>query len=318
MTRTYLNFEKPIQELEEKIEQFKLNFSGDEEELEKELEKFNKKMTKTITNVFSNLSPWEIVQIARHPQRPYTSDYIEMIVDGFYELHGDRNYRDDPSIIGGLRKIGDEKFVIIGHQKGRGTRQKIHRNFGMAHPEGYRKAIRLMKLGEKFNIPILTLIDTPGAYPGIGAEERGQAEAIARNLREMSLLKVPTISCVIGEGGSGGALGIGVTDIILMLQFSVYSVISPEGCASILFRDASRAKESATALKLTAIDLKKLNIIDEILPEPLGCAHCNPNETAKLVKESILKYVKELKALTVNELLDKRYQKFKNIGVYKA
>ncbi len=318
MTRTYLTFEKPIQELEEKIEQFKLNFTGDEEELNKELDKFNKKMEKTITNAFSNLSPWQVVQIARHPQRPYTSDYIEMIVDDFFELHGDRNYRDDPSIIGGLGKIGDEKFIIIGHEKGRGTRQKIFRNFGMAHPEGYRKAIRLMKLGEKFNLPILTLIDTPGAYPGIGAEERGQAEAIACNLREMSLLKVPTISCVIGEGGSGGALGIGVTDIILMLQFSVYSVISPEGCASILFRDASRAKESATALKLTAIDLKKLNIIDDILPEPLGCAHSDPHGAAKQVKESVLKYLKELKALSVNELLDKRYQKFKNIGVYKA
>jgi len=317
MNRIYLDFEKPIQELMERIEQFKQDYIGNEEGLKKELEKYNKKLEKTIKNIFSELEPWQVVQIARHPQRPYTQDYIDLIVEDFFELHGDRNFRDDPSIIGGIGKIGGKKFVIIGHEKGRGTRQKIHRNFGMAHPEGYRKAMRMMKLGEKFKLPIITLIDTPGAFPGIGAEERGQAEAIARNLKEMSLLRTPTISVVIGEGGSGGALGIGVTDKIIMLQYSIYSVISPEGCASILFRDASRAKESAQALKLTAENLKSLKIIDEIIPEPACGAHTDYQVIADRVRDAIIRNVDELKNLDLDTLLENRFKKYKEIGVYK-
>lgn len=317
MNRNYLDFEKPIQEIEEKIEQIKQDYSGDEEGLNKEIEKYTKKLQKTIHSIFAELEPWQIVQLARHPQRPYTQDYIDLIVEDFFELHGDRNFRDDPSIIGGLGKIGGKKVVVIGHEKGRGTRQKIFRNFGMANPEGYRKALRLMQIGEKFKLPIISLIDTPGAYPGIGAEERGQAEAIARNLREMSLLRTPTISVVIGEGGSGGALGIGVTDKILMLQYSIYSVISPEGCASILFRDATRAKESAQALKLTANDLMKLKVIDEIIPEPEGGAHTDHKTTADRVRDAILKTLNDLNKSDIDTLVNNRFQKFKDIGVYK-
>lgn len=317
MGRIFLEFEKPIQEVVEKLTKLKQDFKGSEEDLEKEVKKLEEKLAKVTRNVYSKLDSWEKVLVARHPQRPYTVDYLELMVDDFLELHGDRNFRDDKSIITGLGKIDGVKFAIIGQEKGRGTREKIFRNFGSAHPEGYRKALRVMKLAEKFALPVLCLIDTQGAYPGIGAEERGQAEAIARNLREMAVLKTPTISVVIGEGGSGGALGIGVTDRILMLENSIYSVISPEGCASILLRDATRAKESAESLKLTAPDVMEFNIVEEIIEEPLGGAHTDPPKTAENIKKAVLKHLAELQKFSLPELLENRYKKFKSIGVYK-
>ncbi len=317
MGDTYLEFEKPIEELSNKIKELK-QIAAEKPELNmsKEIESLERKLEDVKKEIYSNLTAWEITQIARHPERPYFLDYVKLIFTDFIELHGDRAFRDDKAVVGGLAKIEDEPVVIIGQEKGRTIEEKVMRNFGMLHPEGYRKALRLMKLAEKFKRPVITFIDTPGAYPGIGAEERGQGEAIARNLKEMSILETPIIAIVIGEGGSGGALGIGVGDVVLMLENSIYSVISPEGCASILWRDSKKASEAAKALKLTANDLYQLGVIDEIIPEPLGGAHNDYKKTAANIKNVILKYLKKLIKIPIKTLLDNRYKKFRQIGEY--
>ncbi len=315
----YLDFEKPIQELETKIEELKKLSDDSDINLSQEIKRLNKRLKELRAEIFSNLTPWQKTQLARHPERPYTLDYISMIADDFIELHGDRRFGDDYAIVAGIGKIENQRVAIIGHQKGRTIKERIQRNFGQAHPEGYRKALRVMKIAEKFSIPIISMIDTPGAYPGIGAEERGQAEAIATNLMEMSLIKTPIIATVIGEGGSGGALALSVADRIFMLEHSIYSVISPEGCAAILWKkdgdigidDYARA---ADTLKLTAQDLKNFEIIDDIIPEPLGGAHRDPQEIAKRIKNKILTTIEELKEMNVDELLKKRYEKFRRIG----
>lgn len=315
----YLDFEKPIQELETKIEELKKLSDGSDIDLTQEIKRINKKLKDLKTEIFSNLTAWQKTQLARHPERPYTLDYISMIMDDFIELHGDRRFGDDPAVIAGIGKIDNQPLAIMGHQKGRTIKERIYRNFGQAHPEGYRKALRIIKLAERFSIPVITMIDTPGAFPGIGAEERGQAEAIANNLMEISLIKTPIISIVIGEGGSGGALALSVSDRIFMLEHSIYSVISPEGCAAILWKknsdvgveDYARAAEE---LKLTAQDLKDFGIIDDIIQEPLGGAHREPQETAKRIKIKILSTIEELKSLTLERLIQKRYEKFRKIG----
>jgi acetyl-CoA carboxylase carboxyl transferase subunit alpha len=312
-----LEFEKPIIELEKKIEELQ-NFTSDEKiNLDKEIGHLQQKLNEVKSEIYDNLTPWQRIQIARHPKRPYTLDYIGLITTDFLELHGDRNFRDDKALLGGFAHIDDKKILILGHQKGRGIKEQVLRNFGCAHPEGYRKAMRLMRLAEKFKIPVVCLIDTPGAYPGIGAEERGQAEAIAVNIREMSDLKVPIIVIVIGEGGSGGALGIGVGDKVCVLENAYYSVISPEGCAAILWKKKGSAQDAAEALKLTAKDLYKLKIIDEIIPEPVGGAHRDYETTAKNIKKSILKNLNHLSKLDTKQLLETRYEKYRNIGVFK-
>jgi len=303
--------ERPILELEAQIRALEMDPAK-----VKERDKLLKKLDKLKAEVFSDLSNWQRSQLARHPKRPFSLDYIELICDRFEEIHGDRNFADDAAIVGGLGWINGKPLMIIGQQKGRDTKQKILRNFGMPRPEGYRKALRLMKMAEKFNRPILCFIDTPGAYPGLDAEERGQAEAIARNLREMAKLKVPTISVVIGEGGSGGALALGVTDRIHMLEYAVYSVISPEGCASILWKDASQAPAAAAALKLTAPDLLKLGIIDEVIPEPLGGAHSDWEKAAGFLKASVTKTFEELGKLSKEELVQTRYEKYSRMGQF--
>ncbi|MFH1460498.1 MAG: acetyl-CoA carboxylase carboxyltransferase subunit alpha [Candidatus Omnitrophota bacterium] len=314
MIRTGLDFEKPILELEQKISELK-SFSEERKiDLTGEIRKVEEKLEKLMHEIFDNLTPWQKVQIARHPKRPYTLDYIGLIARGFIELHGDRLFKDDPAIICGFARIEEQKVLIVGHQKGRDTKENLYRSFGSAHPEGYRKAIRLMRLAERFNVPIITLIDTPGAYPGVDAEERGQAEAIAFNLREMSQLKVPIIIVVIGEGGSGGALGIGVGDRVCMLENAYYSVISPEGCAAILWRNRVNAPEAASALKITAQDLLKLGIIDEIIAEPIGGAHRDYNITAAALKTSIVNNLNQLKKISAKELVKRRYDKFRKIG----
>ncbi|NOZ12799.1 MAG: acetyl-CoA carboxylase carboxyltransferase subunit alpha [Acidobacteria bacterium] len=272
------------------------------------------KINRLRENIYSNLDEWQVAQVARHPNRPYTIDYIEGLIEDFTELHGDRNFADDPAIVGGIGRFHGKTVCVIGHQKGHDTKEKIARNFGMPRPEGYRKALRLMKLAEKFSIPIITLVDTPGAYPGIDAEERGQAEAIARNLREMATLEVPVITVIIGEGGSGGALGIAVANRVLMLQYSIYSVISPEGCASILWKDAAKAEEAAKALKFTAGPLKEFGIVDEIIPEPVGGAHANPKEIIRTTGEYLHRQLEELNHLKIKELQEQRYRKFRQIG----
>lgn len=311
-----LDFEKPIVELEKKISEMQDISSGGDVDISDEISQLRKKADSLREEVFNNLNRWQRVQLARHPQRPYTLDYLPRITERFQELHGDRTFRDDHSIVSGTATIDDHDIVIVGHQKGRGTKDNLFRNFGMPHPEGYRKALRVMHLGEKFNRPILTLIDTPGAYPGLGAEERGQAEAIARNLFEMSRMRVPIIAVVIGEGGSGGALAIGVADRVLMLEHSIYSVISPEGCASILWRDASHAPRAADAMKVTAPDLLELGIIDEIIPEAFGGAHRDWNKTAVKVKEAVLRHLRELQEFDIDDLIDLRVQKFGKMGVF--
>lgn len=309
-----LDFEKPIVELERKIEELR-NFTSDKKiDLSSEIKKLEEKLEKLRKEVYSNLSAWQRVQIARHPQRPYTSDYVEMIATDFIQLHGDRSFADDLAIIGGLAKLDGRKIMIIGHQKGRDTKENIMRNFGCAHPEGYRKAIRLMELAEKFGLPILTMIDTPGAYPGLGAEERGQAQAIAYNLRRMVSIAVPIVVVVIGEGGSGGALGISIGDKICVMENAYYSVISPEGCAAILWKNSAKAPLAAETLKLTAKDLLGYGIIDEIIEEPLGGAHRNPDITAQALKATVVKLFKELDSKSIDKLLEARYEKFRNIG----
>ena len=309
-------FEKEIIEIEKKIEELQ-KFSEEKGiDLSGEIEKFKTARNEKLKTIYKNLSSWDKVFVARHPERPYTLDYIENMTTDFLELHGDRLFKDDPAIVGGFCKIDGKKVLIVGHQKGRTTDEKIYRNFGMANPEGYRKALRLFKMAERFSIPILTFIDTPGAYPGLEAEEHGQGEAIARNLMEMSGLKVPVISVVIGEGGSGGALGLGVSDKIFMLENSVYSVISPEGCAAILYKDASRAKEAAEDLKISAQSLFKLEVIDGIIEEPLGGAHRDHKCIALNLKNIILSSFSELEKISVEELVENRYNKFRKIGSF--
>jgi acetyl-CoA carboxylase carboxyl transferase subunit alpha len=321
MIRSYLDFEKPIEELELKIEELKRVSNGKDIDISGEIKRLEKKTKELRSDIFSTLTPWQKTLVARHQDRPYTLDYVNLLADSFIELHGDRRFSDDPSIVGGLAKIEDETVIIIGHQKGRGTKERISRNFGQPHPEGYRKALRLMRLAEKFKKPIVTFIDTPGAYPGIGAEERGQAEAIAVNLMEMSRLRVPIVAFVIGEGGSGGALAISVSDRLFMLEHAIYSVISPEGCAAILWKkgaeigmeDFSRA---ANSLRLTAQDLLRFKIIDDIIPEPLGGAHRDPEGMAQKISELILKTVEELKTKNPGKLIEERYKRLRKIGSF--
>jgi acetyl-CoA carboxylase carboxyl transferase subunit alpha len=322
MIKYYLEFEKPIEELELKIEEMKRISDGKDVNLSGEIKKLEKKVKDLRTDIFSKLTPWQKTLLARHPDRPYTLDYINLITEEFLELHGDRRFADDKAIIGGLARIKDTPVVIIGHQKGRGTKERIWRNFGQPHPEGYRKALRLMQMAEKFKRPVLNLIDTPGAYPGIGAEERGQGEAIASNLMHMSRLRVPIVSVVIGEGGSGGALALSVADRLYMLEHSVYSVISPEGCAAILWRksggelnaeDFSRASD---ALKLTAQDLLRFKIIDDIIPEPSGGAHMDIELTSRNISEKVMEAIEELKTKTPGKLLEERYKRLKKIGSF--
>jgi acetyl-CoA carboxylase carboxyl transferase subunit alpha len=315
MKKTYLDFEKSIESLETKIESLK---NAHEEHpslnIEEDLKQLEKKADKSLHEIYDNLSAWQISQVARHPQRPYTLDYINYIFSDFHELHGDRAYADDPAIVGGLAQFEGQSVMVIGQQKGRDIKERQHRNFGMPRPEGYRKALRLYRLAEKFNIPIITLIDTPGAYPGIGAEERGQSEAIAKNLYVMSELKTPILSIVIGEGGSGGALALGVADHVMMLQFSTYSVISPEGCASILWKKAEMAEKAAETLAITADRLKKLGLADSIIPEPLGGAHRDIDSTMTNVKSAIKRELAHLKSQSLESLLKSRYDRLMNIG----
>ncbi len=315
MLNTVLDFEKPIIELEKKIDEMRK--MADTLDISSEINKLETKVNELRKNVFDNLTPWQIVQLARHPERPYTLDYIYLMTDNFIELHGDRNYGDDKAVVGGFANIGDETVMIIGQQKGRDTKSNLYRNFGMMNPEGYRKALRLMKLAEKFDKPVLTFLDTPGAFPGIEAEERGQAEAIARNILEMSRLQVPIIVSIIGEGASGGALGIGVGDRVLMLKYCWYSVISPESCSSILWRSWDFKEQAAEALKLTANDLLKLGIIDRIVDEPTGGAHRNHQEAAKILKDVLTEEIQLVRKIKKDKLLDNRIKKFDKMGFYK-
>lgn len=314
----YLDFEKPIIELENKLKELKhMAASGSKKvNMDPEIKKLEQKLQKMKEDVYKNLTAWQRVQIARHPKRPYTLDYIRMITTEFVELHGDRLFADDFALVGGFAKINEQKVMVMGHQKGRDTKENVMRNFGCAHPEGYRKAMRLMKMASKFNIPVVIFIDTPGAYPGVGAEERGQAQAIAENLRDMAQVKSPVIATIIGEGGSGGALGVGVADKVLILQNAYYSVISPEGCASILWRSSLKAPEAAEALKLTGEDLMKFDIVDEIIPEPPGGAHRAPEAVAEHLRKSLVKHLEDLSSIPTDELLEKRYKKYRKIGEF--
>ncbi len=315
----YLDFEQPIKELEDQL--IECRDLGDKSDVDvtETCKKIEKKLNSTIKEIYSNLTPWQKVQISRHPDRPYTLDYINAIFgDSFIELHGDRNFKDDKAMIGGLGKIENQTFMFIGQQKGNNTKSRQYRNFGMSNPEGYRKALRLMKKAEKFNIPVVTLIDTPGAYPGMEAEERGQGEAIARNIFEMTKLEVPIIVLIIGEGASGGALGIGVGDKVMMLENTWYSVISPESCSSILWRSWEYKEVAASALKLTASDMKKMKLIDTIIKEPFGGAHRNKEKTFTVVKNAILNAYSEFKGMNSSQLVKKRMKKYSSMGVYKS
>lgn len=311
-----LEFEKPILELEKRLEELKRHLHGHDLDVDPEVKRIASQIEKTKQTIYANLSAWQRVQIARHTQRPYTLDYLRLCFSDFIELHGDRLFGDDRAMPGGLATIGGVRCVVIGHQKGRDTKENILRNFGSAHPEGYRKALRLMRLAEKFNLPVVTLIDTPGAFPGIGAEERHIAEAIAVNLREMMVLRAPIVAVVIGEGGSGGALGIGVADRVLMLENAYYSVISPEGGAAILWKHRSHAPEAAEALKMGARELKASNLVDEVVPEPLGGAHRDLPQAAGNLQEALTRHLRELVGQPVSELLPARYQKFRRVGVF--
>ncbi len=317
MDLKFLDFEQPIAELEAKIEE--LQFVGDDADINinEEVARLREKSEMLTKSIFAKLSAWQIAQVARHPMRPYTLDYLEQISPDFQELHGDRMYADDPALIGGIGRIDGRAVMFIGHQKGRDTKERVRRNYGMPKPEGYRKAQRLMRMAEKFSLPIITFIDTPGAYPGVGAEERGQSEAIAYSLYLMAGLKTPIISVVIGEGGSGGALAIGVGDRLLMLQYSIYSVISPEGCASILWKSAEKAQDAAEAMRITAADLNDFGLVDEVLPEPLGGAHRSPIAAADVVRNALLKNLEELDALSVDQVLENRQRRLASFGEYK-
>ncbi len=310
-----LEFEKPVVELEQKIQELKSFTTEKKIDLSSEVKRLEGKLEQLKKETYSNLSSWQKVQLARHPKRPYTLDYIDMLLVDFVEVHGDRAFSDDKAMVCGFGKLDGRKVAVIGHQKGRDTAENLKRNFGCAHPEGYRKALRLMQLAEEFGLPVVIFIDTPGAYPGIGAEERGQSQAIALNLREMAAIATPLVAVVIGEGGSGGALGVGVADRVCVLEHSYYSVISPEGCAAILWKDGAKAPDAAAVLKLTAPDLVRMGIIDEMVPEPLGGAHRDYQATARNVKESIQKHLAELSALDPGTLLDARYKKFRGMGV---
>ncbi len=317
MNPNFLEFERPIAELEAKIEE--LRYVGDDNDLNisEEIQRLRAKSVSLTEQIFGNLSAWQIAQLARHPQRPYTLDYLEEIFTEFEELHGDRSFADDPAIVGGMARLEGRPVMVIGHQKGRDTREKVRRNFGMPRPEGYRKALRLMQMAERFRMPVLTFIDTPGAYPGVGAEERGQSEAIARNLEQMARLRTPIVCTVVGEGGSGGALAIGVGDRVMMLGYSTYSVISPEGCASILWKSADRAQDAAEAMGITARRLKELGLIDAVVAEPLGGAHRDPAAMAASLKAHILEQLGELDGDDVETLLANRYQRLMAVGNFK-
>jgi acetyl-CoA carboxylase carboxyl transferase subunit alpha len=313
MAKTVLEFEKPILELEQKMEEMRKY--ADNPEIAQEIQKIEKRVMQLQQNIYSNLTRWQKVQLARHPERPYMLDYVHLMMTEFHELHGDRGYRDDKAVVGGFGRLGEYVVMLIGQQKGRDTKSNVYRNFGMPNPEGYRKALRLMKLAEKFKKPVITLLDTPGAFPGLEAEERGQAEAIARNLFEMSRLRTPIIVVIIGEGASGGALGMGIGDRILMLENSWYNVISPESCSSIMWRSWNYKEQAAEALQLTAPDLKKQGIIDEILPEPLGGAHRNHEKMAQILKETLLGELKTLVKVKPEKLVERRIEKFSKMGV---
>src|SRR5687768_9906583 len=318
MNPNYLDFEQPIADLEARLQDLRHASTGPAVNIDSEVRTLQAKLRQRTAHIFRDLSPWQISQLARHPQRPYTLDYIRVFCDEFQELAGDRAFADDAAVVGGLGRIDGRSVVIIGHQKGRDTKSKIARNFGMPRPEGYRKALRLMKMAERFKLPLLTFIDTPGAYPGVGAEERGQSEAIARNLLEMAELRVPIVCTVIGEGGSGGALAIGVGDRTLMLEYGTYSVISPEGCASILWKSAERAKDAADALGLTAPRLYELGLIDQIVKEPLGGAHRDPQEMATRLKGVLLGQIEQLERLDTHTPLEQRYERLRSYGRYLA
>jgi acetyl-CoA carboxylase carboxyl transferase subunit alpha len=317
MDMKFLDFEQPIAELEAKIEE--LRYVGDDSEINinEEVARLKAKSESLTKSIFAKLSPWQIARVARHESRPYTLDYLHLIVPDFQELHGDRMYADDPAIIGGVGRLGGRSVMFIGHQKGRDTKERVRRNYGMPKPEGYRKAQRLMRMAEKFSMPVVTLIDTPGAYPGVGAEERGQSEAIAYSLYLMAGLKTPIISLVIGEGGSGGALAIGVGDRLLMLQYSIYSVISPEGCASILWKSAEKAEDAAEAMRITATNLNEFGLVDEVLEEPLGGAHRNPKEAAEIIRNALLKNLDELDQMSTDALLEERQRRLSSFGQFK-
>ncbi|MFQ5848607.1 MAG: acetyl-CoA carboxylase carboxyltransferase subunit alpha [Candidatus Methylomirabilales bacterium] len=310
-----LDFEKPLVELETKIKELKRFSEAENVDFADEVKKLEHKLQKMQSEILEKLTPWQRCQIARHPDRPYTLDYIRLMMTDFMEIHGDRVFADDTAIVAGLGRLQGMPLVVVGHQKGRDTKEKIARNFAMAHPEGYRKALRAMKLAEKFGKPVLALVDTPGAYPGIGAEERGQAEAIAKNLRELADLRVPVVVVITGEGGSGGALALGVGDRVLMLEYAIYSVISPEGCASILWRDPAKAPQAAEALGLTAPILKSLGLVDEIIPEPAGGSHRDPESMAATLQEHLVREFQTLKKIRGDQLLELRYQKFRRMGV---
>ena len=316
MNPDFLDFEQPIAELEARIRD--LRYVGDDAEvnIQEEIQRLEEKCQSLTRSIFAKLTPWQVAQMSRHPRRPYTLDYIPELFDEFEELHGDRAYADDPAIVGGVARLEGRPVMLIGHQKGRQTRDKVYRNFGMPRPEGYRKALRLMEMAERFHMPVLTFIDTPGAYPGVGAEERGQSEAIARNLRVMARLDTPIIATVIGEGGSGGALAIGVSDVTLMLQYSTYSVISPEGCASILWKSAERASEAAEALGITSERLKDLGLIDRIVPEPLGGAHRDPEAMASSLRAALIETLDGLADLDPAQRLERRYRRLMGYGAF--
>ncbi len=316
MNQNYLDFEQSIADLEAKIEALRQTGKGGDLNITEEVGRLQAKSKRLTESIFTSLSPWQISQLARHPLRPYTLDYVPRVFSDFQELHGDRAFADDHAIVGGIARLEDRPVMLIGHQKGRDTREKVRRNFGMPRPEGYRKALRLMRLAERFRLPIITFIDTPGAYPGVGAEERGQSEAIARNLYVMARLKTPIISVVIGEGGSGGALAIGVGDRLLMLQYATYSVISPEGCASILWRSADKASDAAEAMGITADSLSRLGLVDEIVPEPLGGAHRDIDVVARTLKGALLANLDRLAAIPLDSLLTRRYQRLMQYGEF--
>ncbi|MBF0283275.1 MAG: acetyl-CoA carboxylase carboxyltransferase subunit alpha [Magnetococcales bacterium] len=315
MSQTFLDFERPIGELLAKVSELRdLNSSGNMD-IASQVSSLEDEVQNLTHRIFSSLTPWQKTQLSRHPDRPYTGDYLNTLFTGFFELHGDRNYGDDKAILGGLAQLDGIDVMVIGQEKGRGTKEKVYRNFGMPKPEGYRKALRLMRLAEKFRLPIVCLIDTPGAYPGKGAEERGQAEAIARNLKEMIALTVPVVAVVIGEGGSGGALAIGLGNRVLMMQYAIYSVISPEGCASILWKDSAKAELAADAMRLTAENLLEIRVIDDIVPEPVGGAHRDPITASELLREHLARHLRELIPLSPEELSRLRYEKFMAMGV---
>ena len=315
---TFLDFEQPIAELETKIEELRFVQDDSAVDISEEIERLQKKSQALLKDIYAKLSPWQVSQLARHPQRPYTLDYVADIFTDFHELHGDRSFADDLSIVGGLARFNGTPVMVLGHQKGRDTKERALRNFGMSKPEGYRKALRLMKLAEKFGLPVFTFVDTPGAYPGIDAEERGQSEAIGRNLFEMSQLRVPIIATIIGEGGSGGALAIAVGDAVLMLQYATYSVISPEGCASILWKSADKAPEAAEALGLTAHRLKALGVIDKIVAEPLGGAHRDPKQMASMLKRALADTLRQFQGMKTKELLSARHERLLAYGKFKS